>query len=148
MEVRVTNRNAFALPGRYAAIDYLFRPGKPTAISREAANHIFGLGEVNKTRALNCLGILKVGVTYQEALAVLANVSFEEGRMVYETAEQPKPEPEPEQPEKDEPAEDEDEPESGGRPGAPRSPGKKSEAGELHVSTPASDDSKGGRRQW
>ena len=148
MEVRVTNRNAFPLPGRYEAIDYLFRPNKPTTITRDAANHIFGLTDANKTRALNCLGILKVGVTYQEALAVLAKVSFEEGHVVYAEQPEPEPEPEPAEPEKDEPAEDEDEKESGGRPGAPRSPGKKSEAGELHVSTPASDDSKGGRRQW
>ena len=63
MEVRIVNRNKFALPGRYAAVDYSFPPGKPVAISRVAADHIFGLREQNKTRALNCLGILKVGVT-------------------------------------------------------------------------------------
>ena len=157
MEVRIVNRNKFALPGRYAAVDYQFPPGKPVAISRVAADHIFGLREQNKTRALNCLGILKVGVTYQEALAVLANVSFEEGRMVYETgSEEPRPEPDPQGPEgpmppapspaQDEEEEEEDTKESGGRPGAPRSPGRKSEVGAI--TPPASDDSAPGRRQW
>ena len=149
MEVRVTNRNSYALYGRYAAVDYQFSPGHPTAITRVAADHIFGLRDGNKTRALNCLGILKVGVTYSEALAVLAQVSFEEGRMVYETSEAPQPEPEPEPIDPETPAqedEEEDTKESGGRPGAPRSPGRKSEVGAI--TPPASDDSPAGRRQW
>ena len=156
--MQVTNRNTFPLAGRYAAIDYEFPPGKATELPREAANHIFGLGQQDKTRALNCMGILKAGVTYKEALAVLDKVIFAEGRMVYETqqehepghkqpghkpGEQPKPEPEPKGPGKDE---DEDEEESGDSPGAPRSPGRKSE-GVMQTIAP-SGDLKPGKRHW
>jgi hypothetical protein len=166
-DVQVTNGNKFPLRGRFAAQDYNFLPGKPLEISRDAANHIFGLGQPDKTRALNCLGILKAGTTYKEALEVLANISFEEGHMVFEAQSeqgdparpqhpqqpdkphppQPHPGQQPGKPGKDE--EHEESEESGGtRPGAPKGPpGGKSEAVGTPLST-ASDDLKRSTRKW
>lgn len=173
-DVQVTNRNPFPLPGRYDGQDYLFPPNKPTAIPRDAATHIFGLGQSDKTRALAQLGLWKAGVSFKDALAMLDKVSFSEGRMVYEAQHEPgkhdpskhqpgqqqagqhqpgqqQPGEKPEQP-KPGPGRGEDEEESeesGDSPGAPRSPGRKSEAGELQAISPASDDLKrSAKRHW
>lgn len=172
-EVQVTNHSASTLRGRFAGEDYEFPPEKPMAISRQAATHIFGLGQADKTRALNNLGVLVGTVTYKEALEVLKQISFVEGYMVYDAQQQgpgggqqtpgqkpgqpgqqqpgqkpgeQKPEHEKERgPGKDE--DDEESQESGGRPGAHRSPGKKSE-GEGSMHTSPSDDSVALKRKW
>lgn len=180
-EVQVTNHTASALRGRFAGENYVFAPEEPTAISRQAAVHIFGLGQTDKTRALNNLGILTGEVTYKQALEVLAKISFVEGHMVYEAQQQgpgggqqtPPPKPGEQHPgqqapgqkqpgqqppatpgkeheEKRGPAKDEDDDEtqeSGGRPGAHRSPGRKSE-GEGSQHTSPSDDPEPAKRKW
>lgn len=172
MSYQVTNQTGSALRGRFAAEDYVFPPDKPVEISKEAAVHIFGLGQSDKTRALNCLGILVGKVTYEEALAVLQKVRFSEGHMVYEAQQQgpgggqqnpgqpgqqqpgqkpgehhpgQKPGEKERGPGKDE--EHEESEESGGRPGAPRSPGRKSE-GEGSMHTSPSDDHEPVKRKW
>lgn len=144
--VQVTNRNKFPLPGRYAGEDYTFPPGKPVAVSRAAAEHIFGIGQQDKTRALNNLGILIGKVTYKEALETLKRVEFTDGHVVFsESPHEPGPgkhhEPGKKAPGKDE-QEDEDETESGDSPGAPKGPGGKSGA---EQSAPADLD---GKRKW
>lgn len=171
-EVQVTNHTAAPLRGRFAGEDYVFPPGKPMEISRKAATHIFGLGQTDKTRALNNLGVLVGAVTYEEALEVLKKISFVEGVMVYEAQQQgpgggqqtPKPgqqqpgQPKPGEPqqhpdkEKRGPGKDEDadeSEESGGRPGAHRSPGRKSEGeGSMHTSPSDDPDPEPAKRKW
>lgn len=169
-ECRVTNGNSFPLPGRFAGVDYTFPPDEPVDIPLQAARHIFQLGQDDKRRALAQLGILKGTVSYEAALAVLKKVKFVEGHMAYDAqqqgpgggqqtpqpgqkpGEQPgqkpgehKPDPSKEKhgPGKDE--ENEESEESGGRPGAPRNPGRKSEG---EVQTSSSDDLAPAKRKW
>ena len=144
VQVQVTNRNSFPLPGRYAAVDYVFPPNKPVKVPRAAADHIFGIGQDDKTRALNCLGILKGNVTYKEALEVLKRIQFEEGQVVFESPEPGKHAPGKHQEpgKKDEPEDEDEETESGDRPGAPKGPGGKTGA---ERSAPADLD---GKRKW
>lgn len=168
-EVQVTSHLRRTLHGRFDGQDYVFKPEDPVSIPRLAATHIFGLGQDNKTRALAQLGILKAGVTYQEALAVLRKVQFAEGHMVYEAQQQgpgggqqnPQPGHQPGQhpgqkdqpdkekkgPGKDEEHEEESEESGGTRPGAPKGPpGRKSEAEDPKFS--ASDDLSPAKRIW
>jgi hypothetical protein len=82
--VQVKNGSTLRLIGRFDGRDYLFPPGGMTSLPEDAANHIFALRQDNKTGALNRLGILKPGVSMEEALAVLDKLSFSKGRVVFE----------------------------------------------------------------
>lgn len=86
MEIKVINNNAgLTLRGRYDGKDYVFAPGKAVNLDIEAAKHIFGLGEDDKSGALNKLGLLIPGRdTLEDAVAKLDKVSFLEGRTVFE----------------------------------------------------------------
>lgn len=83
--IRVVNNNDETVRGRYDGKDYVFKKGKPTDITLEAAAHIFGFGEENKTQALNMLGWLTPGRdTIEDAMAKLDNISFLVGRTVFD----------------------------------------------------------------
>lgn len=86
MEIKVINNNAgLTLRGRYDGKDYVFAPGKAVNLDIEAAKHIFGLGDDDKSGALNKLGLLIPGRdTLEDAIAKLDKVSFLEGRTVFE----------------------------------------------------------------
>jgi hypothetical protein len=85
VEIKVINNNAQPLRGRYDGKDYLFAPGKAVTLDLEAATHIFGLGEDDKSSALNKLGLLIPGRdTMEDALAKLDKVAFLEGRTVFD----------------------------------------------------------------
>lgn len=112
-DIQVTNHNSFPLQGRFAGIDYTFPPGEAVTVPEKAAEHIFALGEEKeqKTGALNRLRLLKPGDTLEEAYKALDNISFAEGRTVFEESE-PLPPPTG----------------IGDTPGAPRNPGGESAA--------------------
>jgi hypothetical protein len=99
VEVQVTNGNTYPLLGRFDGRNYVFAPGTPIAVPEEAANHIFGLRQRDKNGAMNRLGLLKPGVTYEEALAALNRVTFTAVlvRVVFESPE-PQPPPKPPRP--------------------------------------------------
>jgi len=85
MIIRVINHNKRLFKGRYDAVDYVFRTDVPVDLPLEAAVHIFGLGNEDKTQALNMLGVLVPGRdTVEDALKWLDNFSFQQGKTVFE----------------------------------------------------------------
>jgi len=86
--IRVTNNLDKKVVGRYDGKDYLFMPGKPTMLTLEAAQHIFGLGEEDKAPALNKLGFLIPGKegcdTLEAALEKLDKFTFDQGRVTFD----------------------------------------------------------------
>lgn len=121
-DVQVVNKNDFPLKGRFAAQDYVFLPGEPTAIPLAAAEHIFGMNDKDKTGALNRLQLLLPGngSTYESAMAALRRVSFRTGRVMFAEHQQPrKPQspPQPKHPQTQDPPEPAEEPERA--PGVP-----------------------------
>jgi hypothetical protein len=52
----VTNRNEFHHTDRYDGKDYQFPPGQKVMLSAEAARHMFGLGEADKTNVMHRKG--------------------------------------------------------------------------------------------
>jgi len=85
MDIKVISHLPEALYGRFDGVDYAFLPEKATVLSLAAATHIFDLGEEDKSRALNRLGLLIPGrSTYQEALDKLDQISFMKGKTVFD----------------------------------------------------------------
>jgi hypothetical protein len=83
--IKVINHLPTKLEGRYDGEDFTFLPEVPTILSLEAATFIFQLGEEDKTRALNGLGLLIPGKhTYEEAVAKLDSISFIEGQFRFD----------------------------------------------------------------
>lgn len=92
--VRVISHLAVTLQGRFDGEDFVFRPEKPTDLSLDAARHIFGLGEEDKSSALNKLGLLIPGKhTLQEALEALEKITFLEAQVVFPDEDEPDPAP-------------------------------------------------------
>jgi hypothetical protein len=126
-EVKVINHNEETLRGRFDGEDYAFVPEKPTYLSLDAAKHIFGLGNEDKAQALNALGwFVPGGSTYEQALAKLDNISFLQGRTVFEDEEGALPSDETDDPPADEPRRGR---KTGGRPHV-NGPGGETAAGE------------------
>ena len=73
----VTNRNSFDLNDRFDGTDFCFPAGKTTAITEDAARHIFGLGEADKKDALVRLGWLATTGDMSSATDKLNNFSFD-----------------------------------------------------------------------
>lgn len=83
--IRVTSHLHQILTGRFNGTDYVFEPEQPLEVSLEAAQHIFGLGDDDKAGALNKLGLLIPGKhSYADALKQLDQITFEQGRIVYD----------------------------------------------------------------
>lgn len=86
--IRVTSHLDKAVTGRYDGKDYLFEPGEPVDMTLAAAQHIFGLGEEDKSSALNKLGFLLPGredCTLEKALDKLDKFTFDQGRIVFDS---------------------------------------------------------------
>jgi hypothetical protein len=86
-EIKVVNHNKETLYGRFDGEDFEFAPEVPTCLPLDAAKHIFGLGNEDKSQVLNALGWLvpgEHGMTYKEALAKYDQISFLQGRTVYD----------------------------------------------------------------
>lgn len=82
--LRVTNGLTTVVRGRYAGEDYVWKPGASLDIGIEAAKHIFGFGETDKTWALNGLGWMRSSDMYEAAMEKLANISFDEIQQVFQ----------------------------------------------------------------
>ncbi len=76
--ISVKNGNDFAIKGRYDGQDYSFPPGEPVAVPVEVANHVFGWGQPDKTRALHRLGWLSTADSMSQAQERMNRIIFEE----------------------------------------------------------------------
>ena len=72
----ITNGNVDDFVGRYDGVDYFFPSGKTTAIPDDAARHIFGVGQEDKTDVLVRHGWMKMSTDRKEGMAILNNFSF------------------------------------------------------------------------
>lgn len=78
----IENGSPTRIKARYDGRDYVFEPSAPgasavvTPLSEEAARHIFGYGEKDKTKALLRLGWLPNGMQLEMALEKLDAVQF------------------------------------------------------------------------
>ena len=80
---KVTNHTRDVITGRYDGVDYKWRPGQSQVISGPAANHIFGFGEDDKSRAMNRLGWAPRSDMIDSALDKLGQIQFEEIQQVF-----------------------------------------------------------------
>ncbi len=80
----VKNNSKDAIEARYDGVDYVFEPGVNTAISTEAASHIFGFGLEDKSRALIRLGWLANSTQYAEAVKRLNDIQFSEAKVTFD----------------------------------------------------------------
>lgn len=74
--IGVKNDDEQRLVARYDGEDHTFEVGVVTAISEQAARHIFGYGEKDKTRALLRLGWLPNGANMTAAIERLTKFKF------------------------------------------------------------------------
>lgn len=74
--IGVKNNEQKKLVARYDGVDYTFEPGVVMAVSDEAARHIFGYGEKDKSRALLRLGWIQNGATMDSGLERLSQFQF------------------------------------------------------------------------
>lgn len=76
MNIAVTNETDKTIKGRYAGVDYEFPVGVAVEIHSDAARHIFGFGDSDKSFALGRLGWMIVSSDGDSALERLALVKF------------------------------------------------------------------------
>ncbi len=88
--LRVTNGLTEKVKGRYDGVDYLWKPGEVRDIPLEAAQHIFGFGQDDKSRAMNRLGWMPSSAQADEAYEKLASISFDMVEQVFQLPKQGK----------------------------------------------------------
>ncbi len=77
--VRVINKNpGKPIVGRFNGKDYTFKTNVPLDVPQIVAQHIFGFNLDDKMPCLNRLGWMQVSTEYDEGMAKLANVIFDE----------------------------------------------------------------------
>jgi hypothetical protein len=74
--IGVKNKSEVTVKARYNGEDFTFSPGIAVAVSEDAAAHIFGYGEKDKTRALHRLGWMTSAGQYEEGLRRLEDFAF------------------------------------------------------------------------
>lgn len=74
--IGVKNNLSERVKGRYNGEDFVFEPGVTRALTEDAARHIFGYGEKDKTRALLRLGWIPNGANREAALEQLGKIQF------------------------------------------------------------------------
>lgn len=74
--IGVKNNLEEKIEARYDGRDYVFQPKITQALSEDAARHIFGYGEKDKTRALLRLGWIPNGADKSAALERLNGIQF------------------------------------------------------------------------
>lgn len=86
------NHNNFHHEDRYAGVDYAFPPGEKVMLSREAAEHMFGVGLPDKTPVMHRLGwAFKYNPETRQfdedkdAVTKLKNFHFTKAKVVEET---------------------------------------------------------------
>lgn len=87
-KIRVLNGSEERIKGRFAGKDYILPPKGSLDLSPDAAAHIFGFGEEDKTNALSHLGWLLPTTRYEDALAKLDQLTFVEGRLEFDEPEE------------------------------------------------------------
>jgi hypothetical protein len=88
--IGIKNNGSDIIKGRYDGKDYEFKPGVTVALSDEAARHIFGYGEDDKTRSLIRLGWLANSTHYDQAASRLDSIQFfAEAKVTFEEPEAP-----------------------------------------------------------
>lgn len=88
--VRITNNNEKSIVGRYAGIDYHFKPGHPVDVPELVATHIFAFGKDDKASALSRLGWAPSSADIDNGLEKLSKVTFEEPPEMIEAPVKPK----------------------------------------------------------
>jgi hypothetical protein len=88
--LEVTSRLPKKFTARHFGIDYTFKQNEPVNLPVEAAHHIFGFGDDDKTPALHRLGWLTHTEGMEEALAKLGSIEFEPVKQVFELASKPR----------------------------------------------------------
>jgi hypothetical protein len=88
--IRVINNNERSIMGRYAGVDYHFKPGNPVDVPEIVAAHVFGFGKEDKTQALARLGWMRTSDELEFGLEKLSKVSFDDPPEMIEAPVQPK----------------------------------------------------------
>lgn len=78
----VKNNTGNLFTGRFDGIDYPFPPGEEVMITKDAARHIFGLGEADKTAVLVRHGWMKGSHDRDAAMSILNGFSFSQTKLV------------------------------------------------------------------
>lgn len=81
---KITNGNLNQFVGRFDGQDYAFPPAQPVYCPDEAAKHIFGLGQVDKSSVLSRNGWATVTGDLEVGLAILNNFKFVSVEQVYD----------------------------------------------------------------
>lgn len=81
---KITNGNLNPFVGRFDGQDYAFPPAQPVYCPDEAAKHIFGLGQVDKSSVLSRNGWATVTGGLAVGLAILNNFKFVSVEQVYD----------------------------------------------------------------
>jgi len=74
--IGVKNNSTERLESKYDGQKYVFEPGVTTAVSEEAAQHIFGYNERDKSRALHRLGWVTHSGQLESGMAKLEQFAF------------------------------------------------------------------------
>jgi len=74
--LQVTNSNNFDLIDRYDGRDYIFPAGATVALGEDAAKHIFGFGDVDKSTYLARLGWVRNSGEVEAGMQKLNGFSF------------------------------------------------------------------------
>lgn len=82
--LRVTNGLKEKVAGRYDGVDYVWKPGQVLDIPVMAAEHIFGYGLDDKSRAMNRLGWMPSSALADEAYEKLGLMGFDVVEQVFQ----------------------------------------------------------------
>ena len=78
----VKNNTGSPFSGRFDGVDYPFPPGEEVMVPKDAARHIFGLGEADKTATLMRHGWMRASHERDAAMNILNGFSFSQTRIV------------------------------------------------------------------
>lgn len=81
---RITNGNDFDFIGRANGKDYLFPKGQPVYCDDEPAQHIFGIGQADKSAVIGRHGWAGTTASLLQGLSVLNAFAFEHMSPVYD----------------------------------------------------------------
>lgn len=76
MAIVIVNNSDAEFADRFNGQDFLFPVGKKVLLSEDAARHIFGLGETDKTATFARLGWIRTSGDYESAMLRLGKFAF------------------------------------------------------------------------
>jgi|GEM_PF-3997427 hypothetical protein len=74
---KITNGNEFKFKARFDGMEFVFPPGEAVMCQDEAAQHIFGIAERDKTPVLARHGWVKPMAPLDDGMAILNRFKFE-----------------------------------------------------------------------